>query len=312
MSSSQLPLPKLKDELLVHPIMTSLGSLALSSFISYTIYGVFDWRPVTICVASDIITIGLDHYNDQAPCLTHAKKSDNIETVKVFERAKALLTFSSALLLAALSFCPPTTWLITGLFVTPALLWDTTLFHWSNPIVKEKSKKKDQDKKHGFVIKRIPGMKAIFIGIIRGCGTFAVVQSILSRSGTMTGAQNFPGRWSIQEIVFWSTINRACHAVMADVRDFEEDWKLQVPTIPVLLKSVFRTQVLLTLIHLLTMFTFISNPYIIFASVYSIFLVWMLNEKSQRSLYRFSFHSQTITAILYGAIKLFNRLHQSF
>ena len=99
---------------------------------------------------------------------------------------------------------------------------------------------------------------------------------------------------------------------MADVRDFEEDWKLQVPTIPVLLKSVFRTQVLLTLIHLFTMFTFISNPYIIFASVYSIFLVWMLNEKSQRSLYRFSFHSQTITAILYGAIKLFNRFHQSF
>ena len=90
---------------------------------------------------------------------------------------------------------------------------------------------------------------------------------------------------------------------MADVRDFHEDWEKQVPTIPVLLKSVFRTKVLLTAVHLLTTFLYSYNPYIVFASLYATVLVWALNENSPRGLYRLSFHSQTLTAALYGGIE---------
>ena len=90
---------------------------------------------------------------------------------------------------------------------------------------------------------------------------------------------------------------------MADVRDFHEDWEKQVPTIPVLLKSVFRTKVLLTAVHLLTMILYSYNPYIVFASLYATVLVWALNENSPRGLYRLSFHSQTLTAALYGGIE---------
>lgn len=90
---------------------------------------------------------------------------------------------------------------------------------------------------------------------------------------------------------------------MADVRDFHEDWALQVPTIPVLLKSVFKTQVLLTVIHLMTLFAFIQNIYIVFGCIYAIALVWLLNEDSPRGRYRLSFHSQTIVAVLYGVVE---------
>ena len=90
---------------------------------------------------------------------------------------------------------------------------------------------------------------------------------------------------------------------MADVRDFHEDWEKQVPTIPVLLRSVFRTKVLLTAIHLATTFLYSYNPYIVFASLYATVLVWFLDENSPRGLYRLSFHSQTLTAVLYGAVE---------
>ena len=91
---------------------------------------------------------------------------------------------------------------------------------------------------------------------------------------------------------------------MADVRDFHEDWERQVPTIPVLLQSVYRTKILLTAIHLLTLWAYIENPYIVFASLYAIALVWILNENSPRGLYRLSFHSQTLVAAVYGAVQL--------
>ncbi len=38
---------KLKDELLTHPLMLSIGSLSLSTFMSRSIYGMIDWRPVS-------------------------------------------------------------------------------------------------------------------------------------------------------------------------------------------------------------------------------------------------------------------------
>lgn len=90
---------------------------------------------------------------------------------------------------------------------------------------------------------------------------------------------------------------------MADIRDFQEDWERQVPTIPVLLKSVVKTQVLLTAIHTAILLTFIKNPYIIFASLYAITLVWLLSDKTPKKFFRFSFHSQTIVACLYGIVE---------
>ncbi|EED82803.1 predicted protein [Postia placenta Mad-698-R] len=305
-SHTLLTLPKLQDELLAHPIMTSLGSLALSTFISRSIYGIIDWRPVLICVSSDVITIGLDHYNDQASALADAKKTSNSAVMSVFTCARVLLITNAILLVFALLSSPPSTWFITACFITPALLWDTPLFRRkAGPKVKKTKAEKAQESKNGFVIKRIPGMKAVFIGIIRGCGTFAVVHSILSRSFPPDGIASGP--WTPTQIIVWSTINRTCHAVMADVRDFTEDWELQVPTIPVLLKSVHRTKVLLTAIHLLTLAVFFNNIYIIFASLYAIALVWMLDENSPRKLYRLSFHSQTLVALVYGAIQYYNQ-----
>ena len=127
--------------------------------------------------------------------------------------------------------------------------------------------------------------------------------------------------WNPIQIVLWSTVNRACHAVsrmpahpsfpcktalqvMADVRDFREDWEKKVPTVPVLLKSVVKTKFLLTFVHILTASLYHKNPYIIFASVYATVLVWVLDEDSPRGLFRLSFHSQTLTAFLYGVVEV--------
>lgn len=127
------------------------------------------------------------------------------------------------------------------------------------------------------------------------------------------------------QILMWSTANRTCHAVcraviyipshcylylqvMADIRDFQEDWENQIPTIPVLLKSVYKTRILLTVIHIATMISFLQNPYIFLASVYAIALVWLLGDKTPKKFFRFSFHSQTIVACLYGIVESFKYL----
>lgn len=38
---------KLRDELITHPLMLCIGSLGLSTFMSQSIYGTIDWRPVS-------------------------------------------------------------------------------------------------------------------------------------------------------------------------------------------------------------------------------------------------------------------------
>ncbi|RDX54494.1 hypothetical protein OH76DRAFT_1341061 [Lentinus brumalis] len=293
---------KLKDELLTHPLMLSIGSLSLSTFMSRSIYGMIDWRPVLICVASDILAIGMDHYFDQEPMQLYALKTGNSEMTAIFKQAKVLLFSSAALLLFALAVSPPWTWLMVTIFFGPAFIWDFKLLIFGGKRQQKKARQSDEKPaQKAFSIKRIPGMKAVLIGIIRGCGTFAIVNSILARS--LPVASSGPSIWNPTQIIIWSTINRACHAVMADVRDFHEDWEKQVPTIPVLLKSVFRTKVLLSAIHLLTTVLYSYNPYIVFASLYATVLVWFLNENSPRGLYRLSFHSQTLTALLYGGVE---------
>ena len=80
-----------------------------------------------------------------------------------------------------------------------------------------------------------------------------------------------------------------------------------MPTIPVLLQSVYRTKIILSAVHMLTLLAYIGNSYIVFASLYAIALVWILNENSPRGLYRLSFHSQTLIAGVYGAVQLAQR-----
>ena len=46
---------------------------------------------VLICVASDILAIGMDHYFDQAPMLSYALKTGNSEMTAIFKQAKVLL-----------------------------------------------------------------------------------------------------------------------------------------------------------------------------------------------------------------------------
>jgi len=112
-----------------------------------------------------VITIGLDHYNDQASALAQAKQTSNSAILSVFSRARFLLLFNAILLVVALARSPPSTWLITAFFITPALLWDTPLFRRGSkngaPRVKKTKAEKAGEAKDGFIIKRIPGMKAV-------------------------------------------------------------------------------------------------------------------------------------------------------
>jgi hypothetical protein len=246
---------------------------------------------------TDYIAIGLDHYKDHAQSLSDARKSSNHPVLSLFRHARDILIFNAIICIIALVSSPLKTWVITGVCMAPAILWNTPLFQRKDK--KPKEKIEDAAQPNGFVIKRVPGMKAVFIGIIRGCGTFAVISSVMSQFATQGGHSPF----TPTEMIIWSSINRFGHAVMADVRDYHEDLELKVPTIPVLLKSVFRAQMLLTTVHLLTMLVFFNNVYIVFGCLYATAFVWLLNEHSPRVLYRLSSHSQTIVAALYGTVQ---------
>jgi len=86
---------------------------------------------------------------------------------------------------------------------------------------------------------------------------------------------------------------------MTDVRDFEDDMKAGVPTIPVLLGSVLKTKVILTACHMLVLLTFIENPYILGSCLFAAALVWMLGKESPKKAFLFSSHSQSLFIIWY-------------
>ena len=122
-----------------------------------------------ICVASDILAIGMDHYFDQAPTLSYALKTGDSELATIFRQAKVLLFSNAGLLLFALALSPPSTWVMVTIFFGPAFVWDFKLFVFGGKQYKTTTeKKKDSPGKKAFSIKRIPGMKAILIGVIRG------------------------------------------------------------------------------------------------------------------------------------------------
>jgi 4-hydroxybenzoate polyprenyltransferase len=86
---------------------------------------------------------------------------------------------------------------------------------------------------------------------------------------------------------------------MTDVRDFEDDMKAGVPTIPVLLGSVLKTKVILTACHMLVMLAFVENPYIMGSCLFATALVWMLGKHSPKKAFLFSSHSQSLFIIWY-------------
>ncbi|KAG2366176.1 hypothetical protein BDR07DRAFT_1607045 [Suillus spraguei] len=304
---SILTISKLADELFLRPIVISMNSLALSVLISYVMSanGSIDWKPITICVTSDLLAMGADHLKDkEEEFASDCNNANDPRLASWFIYSRVFLTACAGLLALALFQCPISTLFTTTAVVAPALLWTTPIRFKMFELISRRligmfgrDRHQSSTSAPVLVIKRIPGMKAIFNGIIRGCGIFAIVLSALSGSGNLTDTLPFP--WSVVQLVVWSTVNRTCHAIMTDVRDFEDDTKAGVPTIPVLLGSILKTKVILTACHMLVMLAFIENPYIMGSCLFATALVWMLGKHSPKKAFLFSSHSQSLFIIWY-------------
>ncbi|KAG2067488.1 hypothetical protein BDR04DRAFT_1212736 [Suillus decipiens] len=304
---SVLTVSRLVDELFLRPIVISMNSFALSILISYVMSTnrSIDWRPIIICVVSDILAVGADHLKDKKKeFLLDYNNANDPRLASWFVYSRAFLAACAGLLALTLLHCPILTFLTTTAVVAPALLWTTPISFKNFGLISWHLFGRIGRDKHQpyiyapvLVIKHVPGMKAIFNGIIRGCGLFAIVFSVLSGSGNLTNT--LPSPWSIVQLLVWSTVNRTCHAIMTDVRDFEDDTKAGVPTIPVLLGSILETKVILTACHMLVMLAFIENSYIMGSCLFATALVWMLGEHSPKKAFLISSHSQSLFIIWY-------------
>ncbi|KIK38329.1 hypothetical protein CY34DRAFT_15116 [Suillus luteus UH-Slu-Lm8-n1] len=303
-----LTIQKLADDLFLRPIAISMNSLALSVLMSQVMSanGNLDWRPITICVTSDILAMGADHLKDkEEEFSSDCNNANDPRLASWFVYARTFLTASAVLLALALSQCPISTLLTTATFVLPALLWTTPISFNKFGLISRRllgrfggnNHQPPLASAHTLVIKRIPGMKAIFNGIIRGYGIYTIVRSVLSGSGNLT--TTLPSPWSFVQLIVWSTVNRSCHATLTDVRDLDEDLKAGVPTIPVLLGSVLKTKVILTACHMLVMLAFIENPYIMGSCLFATALVWMLGKHSSKRAFLLSSHSQSLFIVWY-------------
>ncbi|KAG2353531.1 hypothetical protein BDR07DRAFT_1465586 [Suillus spraguei] len=198
--------------------------------------GSIDWRPITICVMSDILAMGADYLkNKEEEFPSDRNNANDTRVASWFIYALTFLTTSSGLLALALFQCLIFT---TVMFVAPAMLWTTPISFKSIAMISRRLFRRFGRDKHQpctsapvMVIKHIPGMKAIFNDIIRGCGIY---------TGNLT--ITLPSAWSVVQFIVWSTVNRSCHAIMTDVRDFEDDMKADIPTIPVLLGCILKTK----------------------------------------------------------------------
>jgi hypothetical protein len=131
---------------------------------------------ITICVMSDILAIGADHLKDKKEeFLSNHNNANDPRLASWFIYARTFLAACAGLLALALSQCPISTLLTTAAFVAPALLWTTPIsFNKFALILRHLLGRFRRDKHQPsasapvLVIKRIPGMKAIFNGIIRG------------------------------------------------------------------------------------------------------------------------------------------------
>ncbi|KAG1871624.1 hypothetical protein F4604DRAFT_805966 [Suillus subluteus] len=294
---------------ILQPIIVAITSVVLSSLLSYEIAGQLDWRPITICVTCDIIAVGVDHLKDQEVVIGARDAVVIKRFTPLFHLARIFLALNALLLVIALCRSPPETAVVTAVFTAPAFLWATPLdLQQIGAVLKRfiRAKHDQEEVEYGssmfnepFIIKRVPGMKAIFDGIIRGCGTFFVVHSALQLS--WQSANNAPP-WTIIETIIWSTVNRTCHCIMTDVRDYDEDEKTGVPTIPVLLESPLKTRIVLTVVQAAVMIAFLSNPFIVGGSCFAIALVWILGKDSPKVYFRLSLHSQSIFIAMYAVM----------
>ncbi|KAG0703672.1 hypothetical protein DFH29DRAFT_850074 [Suillus ampliporus] len=300
------------DSLILRPIVVAINTFALSCLFSYMIAEQLDWRPITIWVTCDIIAIIIDHLMDQEEAVAAAGAEFVKRFTPLINLGRAFLALNTAALVIALSQCPPETTMVTAVFAAPAFLWATPIkpqrigamlknFMGVNNVKEGES---PAPKSSGsLVIKRVPGMKAVFNGVIRGCGVFFVVNSALQVSRPLDQVSAAPP-WIILEAIIWSTVNRTCHAVMTDVRDFHDDFKVGVPTIPVLLGSPFKTRVVLTAIQVVAMMAFRHNSYIMASSYFAIALVWLLGHDSPKVYFLLSVHSQSMFIFMYAFEKL--------
>jgi hypothetical protein len=274
---------------------------------SYEIAGRLDWRPIAICSACDILVIGVDHVRDQEVVISALGAATMKRFTPVFHAARIFLALITSLLVMALSQCPSETVFLTAVFTTPAFLWATPLdLQWIGRALKRfmwmnYGQEDSPGSGKPFIIKRVPGMKAIFDGIIRGYGLFLVVHSTFQLP--WQSANNTPP-WTIIETVIWSVVNRTCHCILTDVRDYDEDVKTGVPTIPVLLKSPFKTRMFLTAVQGAVMMAFLNNPFIVGNCCFTIALAWILGKDSPKIFFRLSLHSQSIFIIMYAAMSV--------
>lgn len=297
----------------LQPIIVAITSAVLSSLLSYEIAGRLDWRPITVCVTCDILAVAVDHLKDQEVAISARGAAVMKRFAPLFHLARIFLGLNVLLLVVAFWRSPPKMTLIAVSFAAPAFLWATPLHFSRIGTVLNKSVLANDEEgeveydspKAPFIIKRVPGMKAIFDGIIRGCGIFFVVNSALQSSWQLT--YNAPP-WMIMETVIWSTVNRTCHCIMTDVRDYDEDVKTGVPTIPVLLGSALKTRMVLSVVQAAVMMAFLRNPFIVGSSSFAIALVWILGKDSPKVYFRLSLHSQTIFIVLYAVMLAFDLL----
>ncbi|KAG2116236.1 hypothetical protein BD769DRAFT_1486788 [Suillus cothurnatus] len=296
------------SSVILQPIVVAMSSMVLSSLLSYEIAGWLDWRPIAICATCDILAVGIDHLKDQEVVISALGSTVMKRFTLLFHLARIFLALNVSLLVIALCQSPPKTTLVTAVFTAPAFLWATPfdLRHIGAVLKGFIWAKYDQKVEHDspisnepFVIKRVPGMKAIFDGIIRGCGTFFVVHAALQLS-RKSAHDALP--WSIIETIIWSTVNRTCHCIMTDVRDYDEDRKTGVPTIPVLLESPLKTRIVLTVVQAAVMMAFLHNPFIVGSSCFAIALVWILGKDSPKVYFRLSLHSQSIFIVIYAVM----------
>ncbi|KZT66958.1 hypothetical protein DAEQUDRAFT_729759 [Daedalea quercina L-15889] len=301
----------LRHELVDTPAVLAGGSFALSSFMSYVAFGTIDWRPVAICALSDYIAIGLDHYLEHR-AVARADDALPVRSSTVFRVAKGLLAASAVLLLAVLLSCPPRTWFEIAVCFGPAFVWDVDVSRYvrrwvgTSPVSGTASSDAKGTRRRIWSVKRIPGVKALLVGFIRVYGTYAIIRSCMDPSSP--SAQSHSDAWTRAQFFLWSVVDRTCHAVMEDIRDFPDDLRNGIPTIPVLLHSVSRSKWVLSFIHTITFMAYHHNPYIALSTVYAVALVWLLDHRSSRALYHLSYHSQTIAFAAYGLQQLYSRM----
>lgn len=124
----------------------------------------------------DILAVAVDHLKDQEVAISARGAAVMKRFAPLFHLARIFLGLNVLLLVVAFWRSPPKMTLIAVAFAAPAFLWATPL-HFSrigtvvNRFVlanDEEGEVEYDSPKAPFIIKRVPGMKAIFDGIIRG------------------------------------------------------------------------------------------------------------------------------------------------